>query len=248
MDFVEINSTKIYYYDDPDDPIVSYLKSGKLHGKVGYDLIFPYLNSKTGTVIDFGAGIGTFSIEPVLKGFQVIAIENNAKKNECLSKTFANYSNVVCKDSFSCIEELKETYQEDVVLIRYALDGHEIPVMISSMDTINKYTPLILLEVNILSLIDNGSSLFEIIDLLESNRYHCFLYNGANFLIKLDKNSRFPFCHMALVCMHESTIVNLLGKITFGSFLSHDMMNDLIRDSKKNYINEKCQQYLESIS
>lgn len=249
LKFVEINGFRIYYYDSLNDPIIDYLKDGKLHGAIGYQLLSSYLPSDNQTVIDCGAHIGTFSVEPVRRKHKVFMIENDKNYQSCLNHTYSGYDNTQISESHDYdIDSLCSKHNlENISAIRYSIQGKENNAIQNSRHIISEYSPLLLVEINSPKLLENGSSPNEIISKLESMRYHCFLYNGANFLIKLDKTSRFPFCQMAIIGMHESYVLNNLGKISFGAYIDDKMLDSLIKDNKSTTNNRECQDYLESL-
>jgi hypothetical protein len=249
LQFVEVDGFRLYYPNNLSDSIIDYLKDGKLHGSVGYSILSNYLPKNDSAIIDCGAHIGTFSVQPATEKRTILAIENNQNMRNCLNHTFADYDNVIIEESEAYnVDALAEKHTlKNISAIRYATNGKDVSSINLSKQTISKHLPVLFIEANSLELKGNNSSTERLIGILEDLKYHCFLYNGTNFLIKLDKNSKFPFCYMSIIGMHHSHIISHLGKVTFGAHVSEDILASIIKDNLSINNSQECQDYLESL-
>lgn len=94
---------------------------------------------------------------------------------------------------------------ESISAIKYDLEGNEISAIKGSLETIKKYKPVLLIEINGFALMEQGKKPYHIFSLLEELGYKYFLPKGEN-LLSIDKYSRYPFCISDVVCIHEDNI------------------------------------------
>lgn len=220
MNFSTIDSRSVYYFDRKDDPVVEMLQRNQLYGKIMYNLVDRYLKLPS-TILDVGANFGTFSFVPVQKGHTVLAVESDIDILSCLQKTYSDCANI------TIIEDIPKT-SYDIECIHFARKTSLAEDISICADILAKNKPILLVEINVLDLKQNNHTHSYILELLESLGFYSFLYNAPNFLLAVDKNSVFPFCEMVLISMHKDTIIDNIGRITYGEYLPKDMLDNLL--------------------
>lgn len=233
MNISKINDQSIYYLDIPNHPVVEMLKRNKLYGQVMYNLIDTHLKPNS-NILDIGSNFGTFVFVPANKNHQVFAVESKVDIQNCLRQTYKEYTNVSISESIPHISS-------SIDCIHFAEQ--------STLDNdINKCSafmqrdqPIILMHVNMVLL--GESRVKNVFNTLDSIDYHYFFYNAPNFFVALDKKQAFPFCEMVLIGMHNSSIINNIGRITYGEYLPNDTINSLI-DANISNASDSCLEYL----
>lgn len=243
MDKITILGRDIYYNDSDNDPIISYLKTNKLYGEVQYSLVSQYALGNGGYIVDCGAGIGTFSFIPSTKNLSVLALEEDQNNLECLNKTYSGIRNVLVKNSYNIDKLCHEHSIDHVDIIKYSTESKQVMALNDSKKILQRCKPLLLLSIN-----STRESPLAILNELDKLQYLGFLYNAANFLIYVNKNQLFPFCLMDLICIHKDNINEYIGKVTIGSCLPDDVIQNIVKENLSQTTNsDQCKKYLQLI-
>lgn len=134
-----------------------------------------------------------------------------------------------------------------VCFIKYDIEGYEIEALIGSYKTLSKNKPLIILEVNGHCLRIRNKTPYDIINTLEDLGYLAFFRNNENSLIKVNKNSKFPFCVMDIICIHKDKLSNYIGKFIFGPYINDKTIESIIQQNIPRANNE-CKEYFKTIT
>ena len=267
---------KNFYYFDADDPVIEILKNGQLFGLDNYLLLKSFTADLSGWVIDCGAHIGTFGFVPVLEKHKVLLIEGAKQNYECLKATFEFFDNAIIENAIvldkkqNCnfpsnygpfgSPEIKENGEEEsttideiclkhniekVSMIKIDIEGFEEEALSGAGNIINKNKPVMLLEVNGHCLRLRDKKPRDILQKIEQMNYISFIINGP-ILIPVDKDKKFPFCNIDIICIHRHNIHQYIGYSQFSNYLSDDHIK---KTSEQNYSgsNEDCRKYFESI-
>lgn len=136
---------------------------------------------------------------------------------------------------------------QKVCFIKYDIEGYEIEALLGSENTLQQNKPLLILEVNGHCLRIRNKKPYDIIDTLENLGYLSFIRNQHNALIRVNKNDKFPFCVMDIICIHEDKIANYLGNFIFGPYLDQNTIEQIIQQNIPRANNE-CQEYFKTIT
>lgn len=118
----------------------------------------------------------------------------SAKQNNNGSSTSQTLDNIV--------ERLNPV---KVSAIKYDLEGNEISALNGSLKTLNKYKPVLLIEINGFALMEQDKKPYHIFSLLEELGYNYWLPNGSSLLC-IDKYSKYPFCISDILCIHKDNM------------------------------------------
>lgn len=241
MDKITILDKDIYYHDS-DDPVISYLKANKLYGGVQYSLLSQYALGTGGYIIDCGAGIGTFSFLPATKNLSVLTLEEDPDNFNCLQKTYSGFGNVIVKNTYNIDKACVDHSIDHVDIIKFSTESKQTIAIENAKKILNRCKPVLLLCINSLKINPRL-----ILSKIEELGYFCFLYNAANFLIYVDKTQVFPFCLMDLICIHKENLYEYIGKITIGSSLPDNAIQNIVKENLSSTDHSECKKYLELI-
>jgi hypothetical protein len=240
MNSTIIDNRSIYYFDRPDDQVVEMLQRNKLYGQVIYNLVDRYLRMPS-TILDIGANFGTFGFIPANKGHRILAIESNLDEVDCLKKTYHDYLNVFIEKSISDLPKLDLLH-----CINFSRAEGLMEDINDCQNLLTDHKPILLMNIDVCKLKDIQAEPSTIFSLVETFGFHSFFYNAPNFLLSIDKKQPFPFCNMIVIALHTETIIEQLGKITFGTYLPSDITDKFIATNSKN-AKPECAEYLDSI-
>lgn len=265
-----------FYYFDSDDPVVETLKQGQLFGLYNYSLIKSFVTNTNGWIIDCGAHIGTFGFVPVLENRNVLMLEAADQNYKCLKHTFKNFKNAKVEKSIildsvkACdfstdygpfgspiigssgsltsdtIDNIcQKNNIQDVSILKIDIEGFEKEALLGAKNTLEKSKPVMLLEVNGHCLRLRNQKPYDVLQALEELNYCSFIPNNE-LLIPVNKNKKFPFCVIDIVCIHRDNIHLYLGSVPFVKYLQD---NDIDAILSQNYINANvdCIRYFDSI-
>lgn len=265
-----------FYYIDSEDPVIHVLKNGQLFGLQNYALIKSFAKNQRGWIIDCGAHIGTFSFVPVLENKNVLMIEAANKNYECLENTFKKFKNSITEKAIvldsvrSCefssdsgpfgspidtssgnltsdtIDNICDKHNiVDVSILKIDIEGFEGEALLGSLKILRSSKPVMLLEINGHCLRLRNKTPYYILKIIEDLDYYSFIYNNGT-LIPIDKNQKFPFCVIDIVCIHKEHIGLYLGSINFAKYLQNNEIDQILSHNYNNS-NEDCIKYFDSI-
>lgn len=133
-----------------------------------------------------------------------------------------------------------------VSFIKYDIEGYEIEAVLGSKNILEQNKPLLILEVNGHCLRIRNKTPYDILTTLESMGYISFFRNRDNALLPVDKNKKFPFCVMDIVCIHKDNICLYIGNTIFGYGLDDNTINNLIIHNEHRS-NQECKEYFKTI-
>ena len=267
MEKIVIDGDEVYFYDK-ECPVIGYLKAGHLYGRGNFEILNNLIIER-GTILDCGAHIGTFAL-PASKHFKVVAVEGSRKNFECLQKTFSEkYSVSVYNDILSdevgksigfedngafghaiegndrvtnTIDNIVKDLDEDICAIKLDIEGGEFEALLGAKETINKFKPPILMEVNGFCLMNRNMTPQELLKCVEDLGYSVFVL--LNDLFRITSSKIFPFCVQDVICVHNESINRY-------SFAKNRELSDqeihLIASKISAQSNSDCKQYYHKI-
>ena len=275
MKYVEINSEKFYYYESDDPVIQHLVTKKQLFGYGNFKLLFDFILNKNLALVDCGAHIGTFSFVPAINNMRVLAIDGAEKNVECLRKTFEGKDNIIVehqillddikKCSFTddygpygsayesndgnvesnTLDNLINKHNLQVGAIKYDIEGNEIEALLGSKETLEKYKPPLLLEVNGHCLRLHNKTPKDLFQILEDFNYKCYLPIDSG-LMCINKNNKWPLCVSDIIAVHKDNMYNYLQYPILEPF-TQNHIEDLIGQQYKNS-NDDCKQYFDTLS
>jgi FkbM family methyltransferase len=272
MENVLIDNHLLFYYPS-NDPVVLQLSRNKiLFGKANFDMLNFFIK-EDGAIVDCGAHIGTFCFTPAHNGTEVIAIDGAVRNAQCLNKTFENMTNVIVEncilldkvknctfsttygpfgyaksdhtglDISDTLDNIVSRHNKKISGIKYDIEGNEIDAINGSLETIGKYKPPLLIEVNGHCLRMNDRKPYDLFDLLDKISYSYFLPIQNKFL-SINKNHKFPFCVTDIICIHNDNRHEY--NIEILPSLQEEQINNLIQENYSKS-NQDCRKYFEYI-
>lgn len=247
----------IYYNKECNDPVVNALKDhSALFASPNFIFLDSYTHNKDGYVIDCGAHIGTYSAIPAQNNRKVLAIEASCENFNLLCQTFKHHDNVILKNEIlldtvkSCdfqdhhspagmvdlsSSKKKSNYLDNILKdldipvssIKYDIEGSEPLALIGSQNTIKKWKPPLLIEVNGHCLSKYNFTVYTIFNILEELGYLYFIQDGDKIRL-INKNKFFPFCVGDVLAIHKDHIENM-------SYLDPYNNQELLDVLNKNY-------------
>ena len=265
----KVKGIDVYYYDG-EDPVLYYLKKGHLFGESNFNILRRFCGSSSGTILDCGAHIGTFSVPAALSNYNVVALEGASRNVECLSKTFEYFPNVKVVEAILSDSERRCSFDNDYGPFGCLIEDENGPFLSQTVDTIVDsldITDLVAIKLDIeggeeLALKGASKTLekFRSPILMEING-HCLRLIGkrpadllnevanhnyssffilSNNLFKVDPIKLFPFCVTDVICIHNDSI----------NFSFYELTDSQIGEiAIKNYqnSNDDCKRYFQSI-
>jgi FkbM family methyltransferase len=197
----KLKSGRVVALIEDDSHICEWIKqSGRLdHDQNCLPLLEPYIH-KGQTVIDVGSFVADhteFYRQRVGRTGKVYAFEPNPKAFECLKYNMADYPNVACfnvgisdkSETIGLVEDKNAgaTYPtkgtqipcitidslnlSECHFIKIDCEGYELKVLTGAKQTIEKYKPKMLIEINRGALVRQGITAFEVFAYLSSIGY-----------------------------------------------------------------------------
>ncbi len=133
---------------------------------------------------------------------------------------------------------------KDISAIKYDLEGNEISAIKGSLNTLKKYKPVLLIEINGFALMEQDKKPYHIFSFVEELGYKYFLPQGEN-LISIDKYSRYPFCISDVVCIHQDNI-DLYEDLKIAPTMSDRQLYEAYSVNYRNS-NDACKKYFNYI-
>lgn len=261
----------IHYNKNSKDPIVDALtKKSQLFALPNFLFLDKYAHNKDGYVIDCGAHIGTYSILPAKNNRKVLAIEASRENFILLSRTFQNHNNVILKNEIlldiikpcgfedkhspsgmvdlssskkksNFLDNVLEDLEGSVSSIKYDIEGSEPLALIGSQNTIKKWKPPLLIEVNGHCLSNHNFNVYMIFNVLDELGYSYFI-KDADKIRLINKNKFFPFCVEDVLAIHKDHIKNI-------SYLEPYNDKELLDILNRNYISSVsvCKKYFKKL-
>lgn len=274
MEKTTINNKDFFFFDS-DDLVIDHLKQGQLYGEPNFKQLDKYILDKSGTVIDCGAHIGTFSFNAANNGRKMIAIEGAKRNAECLSKTFEGMPNVDVEHAILLNNVSKCDFSSDYGPFGSAKHSDEGESTSETLDNIvERLKPENIsaikfdLEGNEISAITGSLTtlkkhkpalLIEIngFALMEQNKkpFHLFsLLDELGYkywlpyglnLMCIDKYSKYPFCISDIICIHEDNI-ELYENLPILPAMSDRQIYEAYSNNYRNS-NDVCKKYFNYI-
>lgn len=266
MQKATIKNRDIYFYDNGCN-VEEWLKQGSLYGEANYRMLSKLILDGFGWILDCGAHIGTFSLPAEMDGRKVIKIEAADKNIECLKKTFDNeiYQAILADSVRSCNFSAESGpfgwIQEDqngplttntidnivgdkkIIAIKLDIEGGEINALSGAVNTLSKFKPPIIMEVNGWCLMQQGKRSEDLLKKIESLGYVSFIIINSRFF-KIDTNKLFPFCNIDAICIHKDRVENYFFNNS-PSLTDVDIEN--ISKEMCSRSNDDCKKYFASI-
>lgn len=228
MNSKNIDGVDVFYNEKENCPVIGLLKNGQLYGTGNADLLNKLLISD-GYVLDCGGHIGTFAL-PMSKSRRVVCIEGSESNLQCLKKTFANNKDVVVEGAilsdlvkkcgfnddgaFGCIKDgdsyetntidnICSKYPQRVAGIKLDIEGGELEALDGAKETLSKYLPPILIEINGWCLYNRQMKPQDLISKVNDFGYEVFMILGDNIKL-INSEDKFPMCVCDVICIHRS--------------------------------------------
>ncbi len=190
----------------------------------------------------------TFRNLPNAKIEQCILLDKVAKCN--FSSDYGPFGSASLSDDGDQVSGtldniVKKHNIDKVIALKIDIEGNEYEAINGAMNTINKFLPPILLEMNGYCLIKHNKTPQVLLKLMEDIGYLCFLPHQHG-LIPFFSTSKFPFCVEDLICIHKNNLYKYIGKYGIANKVSDERINEIIENSQKTSNNE-CKEYFDSI-
>lgn len=260
----------IHYNKNCKDPVVNALKQNSLFGLPNFLFLDSYVHNQDGYIIDCGAHIGTYCASPAEKNRKVLAIEASRENFILLSHTFQNHNNVILKNEIlldtvkpcnfqdrhspagmvdlssskkksNCLDNIVQDLDIAVSSIKYDIEGSEPLALIGSKNTIQKWKPPLLIEVNGYCLSKYNFNVYMIFNILDKLGYKYFIQDGDKIRL-INKNKFFPICVGDVLAIHKDHTKNI-------SYLDPYDDKELLDLLNKNYKNsvDVCKEYFKKL-
>lgn len=261
----------IYYNKECNDPVVNALKERSvLFASPNFIFLDNYTHNKDGYIIDCGAHIGTYSALPAKNNRKVLAIEASRTNFNLLCQTFQNYDNVILKNEIlldvikpcdfqdehspagmvnlssskkksNFLDNILKDVEAPVSSIKYDIEGSEPLALIGSRNTIKKWKPPLLIEINGYCLSKYNFNVYMIFNILEELGYQYFIQDGDKIRL-INKNKFFPICVGDVLAIHKDHTENI-------SYLEPYDDKELLDVLNKNYKNSVsvCRDYFNKL-
>lgn len=231
MNSVVIDNVRVFYNDKENCPVIQILKGGNLYGAGNAELLNRLLIQE-GYVLDCGGHIGTFAL-PMSKHRKVVCVEGSSSNYECLKKTFQDNQNVsieyaILSDSikkcgfndngaFGCIkagdsyqtntiDNICNDHEGQVAGIKLDIEGGEFEALEGARNTLLKYKPPILMEINGWCLYNIQMKPQDLIVKVNDLGYDVFLPLNDIQVVLVSASDKFPMCVSDVICIHRSNV------------------------------------------
>jgi FkbM family methyltransferase len=190
----------------------------------------------------------TFHNMSNVKVEQCILLDKQAKCN--FSSDYGPFGSASLSDNGDQLSNtldniLKKHKIDKIKGIKIDIEGNEYEAIHGAIETINKFLPPILLEINGYCLLKHEKTPQTLLKLMEDLGYLCFLPHQYG-LIPFFSDRKFPFCVEDLICIHKNNIHKYIGLYGIANKLSDEKINEIL-DNNKNTSNEECKEYFNAI-